>query len=98
MELCTSLSGDFHPLPGPDTSSSRIAVIHGNRLTRRIPNSGGHVSANSTRIQLTKNGQSTVQKNQNKLLEIAHLNAELLKCRQHFIETKKLTLERVLIF
>ena len=28
MELCTSLSGDIHPLPGPDTSSSRIAVIH----------------------------------------------------------------------
>ena len=28
------------------------------------------------------------------LLEIAHLNAELLKCRQHFTETKELALER----
>ena len=94
MEPCTSLSGDIHPLPGPDTSSSRLAVIHGNRLTRRIPDSGGHVSANCARIQLTKNAQSTVHKNQNKLLEIVHLNAELLKCRQHFIETKALALER----
>jgi len=72
MELCTSLSGDIHPLPGPDTSGSRIAGIHGNRLTR-IPDSGGHVSANCTRIQLTKNAQSTVHKNKNKLLEIAHI-------------------------
>ena len=92
MELCISVSGDIHPLPGPDTSSSRITVIHGNRRTRRIPDSGGHVSANC--IQLTKNAQSTVHKNQNKLLEIAHLNAELFKCRQHFIETKQLALER----
>lgn len=92
MELRTSLSGDIHPLPGPDTSGSRI-VIHGNRPTRRIPDSGGHVSANCNRIQLTKNSQSTVHKNQHKLLEIAHLNAELLKCRQHFIETKELALE-----
>lgn len=92
MELRTSLSGDIHPLPGPDTSGSRI-VIHGNRPTRRIPDSGGHVSANCNRIQLTKNAQSTVHKNQHKLLEIAHLNAELLKCRQHFIETKELALE-----
>ena len=92
MELRTSLSGDIHPLPGPDTSGSRIAVIHGNRPTRRIPDSGGHVSANCTRIQLTKNAQSTLHKNQHKLLEIAHLNAELLKCRQHFVETKELAL------
>ena len=35
-----------------------------------------------------------MNKNQNKLLEIAHLNAELLKCRQHFIETRELALER----
>lgn len=70
-ELCISLSGDIHPSPGTDTSSSRIAVIHGNRRTPRIPDSGGHVSANCTRIQLTKNAQSTVHKNQNKLLEIA---------------------------
>ena len=91
MELRTSLSGDIHPLPGPDTSGSRI-VIHGNRPTRRIPDSGGHVSANCNRIQLTKNSQSTVHKNQHKLLEIAHLNAELLKCRQHFVETKELAL------
>ena len=35
-----------------------------------------------------------VHKNQNKLLEIAHLNAKLFKCRQHFIETKQLALER----
>ena len=81
-------------LPGPDTTSSKIAVIHGNRQTRRIPDSVGHVSANCNRIQLTKNAQSTVHKNQNKLLEIAHLNAELLKCRQHFTETKELALER----
>ena len=94
MELRTSLSGDIHSLPGPDTSSSRIAVIHGNRPTRRIPDSGGHVSANCIRIQLTKNAQSTVHKNQHKLLEIAHLNSELLKCRQHFIETRELALER----
>ena len=94
MKLCISLSGDIHPLPGPDTTSSRIAVIHGNRQTRRIPDSVGHVSANCNRIQLTKNAQSTVHKNQNKLLEIAHLNAELLKCRQHFTETKELALER----
>ena len=91
MELRTSLSGDIHPLPGPDTSGSRI-VIHGNRPTRRIPDSGGHVSANCKRIQLTKNAQSTLHKNQHKLLEIAHLNAELLKCRQHFVETKELAL------
>ena len=26
----------------------------------------------------------------NKVLKIAHLNAELLKCRQHFIETKEM--------
>ena len=94
MELCISLSGDIHPLPGPDTSSSRVTVIHGNRRTRRIPDSGGHVSANCIRIQLTKNAQSTVHKNQKKLLKIAHLNAELFKCRQHFIETKQLALER----
>ena len=94
MELCTLLSGDIHPLPHLDTSSSRTAVIHGNRLTRLIPDSGGHVSANCTKIQLTKNAQSTVHKNQNELLEIAHLNAEFLKCRQHFIETKELALER----
>ena len=77
-----------------DTSSRRIPVIHGNRLTRRIPDLGGHVRANCTRIQSTKNAQSTVHGNQNKLLEIAYLNAELLKCRQHFIETKELALER----
>ena len=94
MELCISLIGDIHPLPGPDTSSSRIPVIHGNPRTRRIPDSGGHVSANCIRIQLTKNAQSTVHKNQKKLLEIAHLNAELFKCRQHFIEMKQLALER----
>ena len=35
-----------------------------------------------------------MHKNQNKLLEVAHLNAELFKCRQHFIETKQLALER----
>ena len=50
MKLCISLSGDIHPLPGPDTTSSRIAVIHGNRQTRRIPDSVGHVSANCNRI------------------------------------------------
>ena len=63
MELCISLSGDIHPLPGPDTSTSRIPVIHGKRRTRRIPDSGGHVSATCIRIQLTKNAQSTVHKN-----------------------------------
>ena len=52
------------------------------------------MGANCIRIPLTKNAQSTVHKNQNKLLEIAHLNAELFKCRQHFIETKRLALER----
>ena len=46
MELCISLNGDIHPLPGPDTSSSSITVIHGNRRARRIPYLGGHVSAN----------------------------------------------------
>ncbi|XP_074635839.1 uncharacterized protein LOC141894176 [Acropora palmata] len=92
MELCISLSGDIHPLPGPDTSSGRITVIRGKRRTRRIPDSGGHVSANC--IQLTKNAQITVHKNQKKLLEINHLNAEFFKCRQHFIETKQLALER----
>ena len=35
-----------------------------------------------------------MHKNQNKLLEIAHLNAELLKCRQHFTETKEFALGR----
>lgn len=94
MELCISLSGDIQPLPGPDTSSSRITAIHGKRRTRCIPDSGGHVSANCIRIQLTKNAQSTLHKNQNKLLEINHLNAELFKCRQHFIETKQLAMER----
>ena len=94
MKLCISLSGDIYPLPGPDTTSSKIAVIHGNRQTRRIPDSVGHVSANCNRIQLTKNTQSTMHKNQNKLLEIAHLSAEFLKCRQHFTETKELALER----
>ena len=28
-------------------------------------------------------------RNLNKVLKIAHLNAELLKCRQHFTETKE---------
>ena len=54
MELCVSLSGDIHPLPGPDTTSRRIAVIHGNRLTRRIPDSGGHVRMHNQRCLKAK--------------------------------------------
>ena len=34
-----------------------------------------------------------VLENLNKVLKIAHLNAELLKCRQHFFPTKELALE-----
>ena len=37
-----------------------------------------------------------VHENQNKVLKIAHLNAELLKCRQHFFQTKELALEIIL--
>ena len=34
-----------------------------------------------------------VHENHNKVLKIAHLNAELLKCRQHFFQTRELALE-----
>ena len=34
-----------------------------------------------------------VHENHNKVLKIAHLNAKLLKCRQHFFQTRELALE-----
>ena len=92
MELRISLSGDIHLLPGPENSSN-ISVHVGNRQNRSIPEARGHVSANCTRVQLTKKSQTVVHKNQNKFLKIAYLNAELLKCRQLFFQTKELALE-----
>ena len=38
------------------------------------PKVRSHVIANCTRVQLTKKSQAAVHENQNKLLEIAHLN------------------------
>ena len=87
MELRISLSGDIHLLPGPENSSN-ISVHVGNRQNRSIPEARGHVSANCTRVQLTKKSQAAVHKNQNKFLKIAHLHAELLKCRQLFFSNK----------
>ena len=34
-----------------------------------------------------------MHENHNKVLKIAHLNAELLKCRQQFFQTRELALE-----
>ena len=92
MELCILLSGDIHPLPGPE-KSSKISFHAGNWQHRHIPEARGHVSANCARVQLTKKSQAAVHEHQNKLLKIAHLNVELLKCRQHFFQTKELALE-----
>lgn len=38
------------------------------------PKARGYVIANCIRVQLTRKSQAVVRENQNKLLEIAHLN------------------------
>ena len=52
---------------------------------------------NCTRVQITKS-QHLIRVNntngQSKQLEIAHLNAESLKCRQHFHEVKEMALDK----
>ena len=92
------LSVDGHPLPGP--SNNKIATCIGNRQRNHGLHLRGRVSANSVQIPL-KPAQPTMHNNQNKLLQIAHMNAESLKNRQHFLEIKEMALQNnfdILIF
>ena len=84
------LSGDVHPLPGPNNVKGRkIPVYTGNQSRKRFKTGHGRVSDNCIRVQLT-NSRATKHGNQNKLLKIAHLNTQSLKCRHHFLEIKEM--------
>ena len=85
MEFCITLSGDVRPSPGPDNVKGRkIPVCTGNQSRKGYKTGRGRVSDNCIRVQL-KNSRATKHGNQNKLLKIAHLNAQSLKCRHHLI-------------
>ena len=62
MEQSISLSGDIHPLLGPE-NSSQISVHPRNQQNWRIPEARSHVSANCISIQLTKKSQAAVPEN-----------------------------------
>ena len=58
MELCIKLSGDVHPLPGPETTTTgnRVSVCIGNRRNKRSGQSGS--LDNITRITTSRQWQS----------------------------------------
>ena len=87
-EMWIILSGEVHPLPGP--SNKKITTCIGNRQSRS--HLRGHVRANCIQMPL-KPEQPTMHNNQKKLLKIAHMNAESLKNRQHFLEIKEMALQ-----
>ena len=89
MELCITLSGDVHPLPGPDNVKGRKVPVYTGNQSRKYKTGHGRVSDNCIRVQLT-NSRATKHGNQNKLLKIAHLNAQSLKCRHRFLEIKEM--------
>ena len=94
MELCITLSGDVHPLPGPERDAAKIPVCIGNsRVRNKNKVSRGHVKSNCITIQW-RMPNSLKHRNNNKQLEIAHLNAESLKCRHHFHEIKEMALQK----
>ena len=97
MELCITLSGDVHdhPLPGPESNSTKTPVCIGNRVRNNNKNrvARGHVKSNCIKIQL-RMAPSQKFRNHSKQLEIAHLNAESLKCRHHFNEIKEVALQK----
>ena len=84
-------------MPGPDENKRTIAVFSRTKLDRPKNANRGHVINNCTRVQITKL-QHLIRVNntngQSKQLEIAHLNAESLKCRQHFHEVKEMGLDK----
>lgn len=83
MELCITLSGDVHLLPGPEKDAVKIPVCIGNsRVRNKNKVARGHVKSNCIIIQ-SRMPNSLKHRNNNKQLEIAHLNAESLKCRHH---------------
>ena len=92
---CIQLSGDVHPLPGPVNNpnpgpSKSIQVRITNRQRKPAPmqpECRGHVKANCSRVNLRP---TTHGSQNNKLLKIAHLNAQSVKCRHHFIEIKEM--------
>ena len=94
MELCITLSGDVHPLPGPERDAAKIPVCIGNsRVRNKNKVSRGHVKFNCITIQW-RMPNSLKHRNNNKQLEIAHLNAESLKCGHHFHEIKEMALQK----
>ena len=94
MELCITLSGDVHPLPGPERDAAKIPVCIGNsRVRNKNKVARGHVKSNCITIQ-SRMPNSLKHRNNNKQLEIAHLNAESLKCRHHFHEIKEMALQK----
>lgn len=94
MELCITLSGDVHPLPGPERDATKIPVCIGNsRVRNKNKVARGHFKSNCTRIQ-SRMPNSLKHQNNNKQLEIAHLNAASLKFRHHFHEIKEMALQK----
>ena len=84
-------------MPRPEENRRTIAVFSRTKLDRPKNANRGHVMNNCTRVQITKS-QHLIRVNnangQSKQLEIAHLNAESLKCRQHFHEVKEMALDK----
>lgn len=94
MELCITLSGNVHPLPGSERDATKIPVCIGNSCLRNKNKvARGHVKSNCITIQL-RLPNSLKHQNNNKQLEIAHLNAESLKFRYHFHEIKEMALQK----
>lgn len=94
MELCITLSGDVHPLPGPERDAAKIPVCIGNsRVRNKNKVARGHVKSNCIIIQ-SRMPNSLKHRNNNKQLEIAHVNAASLKCRHHFHEIKGMALQK----
>ena len=103
MALCIELSGDVHPLPGPDSgTTSRISVRISNRDNTYKPVPRCRVESNCTKVNTTairamnsrhcETTQLMKHGGQNKRLKIAHLNAESLKNRIRFMEVKETAL------
>ena len=106
MALTIQLSGDIHPLPGPNTNTSttsRIpARITSNRRNTNKPTPRHRVESNCIKIDTIdtqamnlRNGETTQQfkhGGQHKRLKIAHLNAESLKNRTRFTEIREMAL------
>ena len=92
MALTIQLSGDIHPLPGPNTNTSTMsripARITSNHRKTNKPTPRHRVESNCIKIDTidtqAMNGETTQQfkhGGQHKRLKIAHLNAESLKNR-----------------